>query len=325
MAEVHGTSTDSNVPGVLGENSAQGGRGVVGNGVGAAGIGVLGQNDLGVAVYGNSRLGAGVVGESQQPNGWAVLGENRADGGRGVVGRGFTATGIGVLGENGAGDAVFGNSGNGRGVVGVSNLQAGVVGDSQHFDGVFGASHTAARAGVSGHNLNPDGSPNPNGLAGFFDGNVTINGNLTCSGDVQLLVPNQECAEDFEVSGAEEIGAGSVVVIDSIATLKQSDKAYDKRVAGVISGALDYRPGVILGRQQPKNNGLPVALVGRVYCKVDAAYSPVEVGDLLTTSPTPGHAMKANDPIKAFGAVIGKALDCLGAGRGLIPILVALQ
>ena len=69
-----------------------------------------------------------------------------------------------------------------------------------------------------------------------------------------------------------------------------------------------------------------MALVGKVYCKVDAEYAPVEVGDLLTTSPTLGHAMKAGDPAKAFGAVIGKALQGLPAGqRGLIAILIALQ
>ena len=70
---------------------------------------------------------------------------------------------------------------------------------------------------------------------------------------------------------------------------------------------------------------MPVALMGKVYCKVDAGYSPIDVGDLLTTSPTPGHAMKADDHDKAFGAVIGKALRRLEAGQGLIPILVALQ
>ena len=70
---------------------------------------------------------------------------------------------------------------------------------------------------------------------------------------------------------------------------------------------------------------MPVALLGKVYCKVDAGYSPVEVGDLLTTSPTPGHAMKAAEPQRAFGSVIGKALRGLEAGQGLIPILIALQ
>ena len=65
--------------------------------------------------------------------------------------------------------------------------------------------------------------------------------------------------------------------------------------------------------------------MGKVYCKVDAEYAAIEVGDLLTTSPTPGHAMKATDPAKAFGTVIGKALRSLDAGTGLIPILVTLQ
>ena len=70
---------------------------------------------------------------------------------------------------------------------------------------------------------------------------------------------------------------------------------------------------------------IPIALSGKVYCKVDAEPSPIQIGDLLTTSETPGHAMKAEDPFKAFGAVLGKALRALGAGQGLIPILVALQ
>jgi hypothetical protein len=73
-------------------------------------------------------------------------------------------------------------------------------------------------------------------------------------------------------------------------------------------------------------NFLVVVLwVGKVYSKVDARCSPVEVGDLLTTSGTPRHAMKAVDPWKAFGAVIGKALRSLRDGQGLIPVLVALQ
>ena len=65
--------------------------------------------------------------------------------------------------------------------------------------------------------------------------------------------------------------------------------------------------------------------MGKVYCKADALFGPIQVGDLLTTSSMPGHAMKASDPAKAFGAVIGKALGSLKAGTGLIPIIVALQ
>jgi hypothetical protein len=60
-------------------------------------------------------------------------------------------------------------------------------------------------------------------------------------------------------------------------------------------------------KQPAQGNRSPVALLGKVYCKVDADPAPVEVGDLLTTSETPGHAMKACDSTKAFGSVIGKA------------------
>jgi hypothetical protein len=58
---------------------------------------------------------------------------------------------------------------------------------------------------------------------------------------------------------------------------------------------------------------------------VDAGYVPIEVGDLLTTSDTPGCAMKVTDSGKAHGYVIGKVLRPLPEGHGLVPILIALQ
>jgi hypothetical protein len=115
------------------------------------------------------------------------------------------------------------------------------------------------------------------------------------------------------------------MVLDGEDALRESATPYDKRVAGVISGAGGYKPGLILDRQPGPHERVPLALMGKVYCKVDAQYAPIEVGDLLTTSSTPGHAMKVEDPFKAFGAVIGKALRPLEAGQGLIPILIALQ
>ena len=69
----------------------------------------------------------------------------------------------------------------------------------------------------------------------------------------------------------------------------------------------------------------PVALTGRVWCKVDASFGAVTPGDLLTTSPTPGHAMKAGDGGRRSGATIGKAMTSLEAGRGLVLVLVNLQ
>jgi hypothetical protein len=115
------------------------------------------------------------------------------------------------------------------------------------------------------------------------------------------------------------------MVLGDEGALYPSSTAYDKRVAGVISGAGKYKPGIVFDRQQSNDIRQPVALLGKVYCKVDADYAPIEVGDLLTTSSTAGHAMKATDPLKAFGTVIGKALRSLKESQGLIPILVALQ
>jgi hypothetical protein len=162
-------------------------------------------------------------------------------------------------------------------------------------------------------------------------GDVILSGDLSLSGasskitcfDVSLI--GGDCAEEFDVDEAESIEPGTVMVLGDGGFLHQSCQPYDKRVAGVISGAGDYKPGIVLGKRQSQNNRQPVALLGKVYCKVDAQYASVEVGDLLTTSSTPGHAMKANDPLKAFGAVIGKALGPFRDGQGLIPILIALQ
>jgi hypothetical protein len=151
---------------------------------------------------------------------------------------------------------------------------------------------------------------------------VLLNGD---TGDVTLA--GADAAEEFEIAPASgPISSGTVVVIDADGKLRESTQDYDRRVAGVLAGAGKYRPGVILGRQAGETgHWRPVALAGRTYCKVDATSSPIEVGDLLTTARTPGHAMKATDPKRAFGAVIGKALERLSDGTGLAPILVALQ
>lgn len=142
-----------------------------------------------------------------------------------------------------------------------------------------------------------------------------------------ILLANADCAEDFNVKSSEfsDIQPGNVMVLDEEAHLSLCRQAYDNRVAGIISGAGDYRPGIVLDKQTSSDHRMPLALMGKVYCWVDADYDGINIGDMLTTSPTLGHAMKVNDREKAFGAVIGKALRSLNAGQGLIPILVALQ
>ena len=142
-----------------------------------------------------------------------------------------------------------------------------------------------------------------------------------------IILQNADCAEDFDICQSElsQVEPGTVMVIDTVNTLRVSSKPYDKRVAGVVSGAGDYKPGLVLDKKQSNDSRKSISLMGKVNCKVDATYSPIEIGDLLTTSSTVGHAMRANDPMKAFGAVIGKALSSAKEGLSMIPILVALQ
>jgi hypothetical protein len=59
--------------------------------------------------------------------------------------------------------------------------------------------------------------------------------------------------------------------------------------------------------------------------KVDASFGSIKAGDLLTTSPNPGYAMKVTDKAEATGAIIGKALGNLDSGTGLIPVMVTLK
>jgi hypothetical protein len=136
----------------------------------------------------------------------------------------------------------------------------------------------------------------------------------------RLDVPGGDCAEQFNIA-AEAEDPGTVMVIGTDGALEPCKIGYDARVAGVISGAGDLKPGLVLNKNAGHHRAA-IALIGTVYCKVDADCTPISAGDLLTTSSTLGHAMKAVDASRSFSAIIGKALKPLSNGKGLIPILV---
>ncbi|MGE5763294.1 MAG: hypothetical protein ACM3ZF_05285 [Mycobacterium leprae] len=152
-------------------------------------------------------------------------------------------------------------------------------------------------------------------------GTVGVGSDLVVTGDV--LLQSADCAEDFEADDPELVERGTVMVVGSPAHLRASSCAYDTRMAGVVSGARDLRPAIRLNHQgDAESNRVPIALLGRVMCKVEADSALVTIGDLLTTSDTPGHA--AGDRNRAFGAIFGKAMAAVARGS-LIPVLVALQ
>jgi hypothetical protein len=82
----------------------------------------------------------------------------------------------------------------------------------------------------------------------------------------------------------------------------QDDCTYDNSVVGVIS----TEPGLYLKDwEKNKSNGRPVALVGRVPVKVTLENGPIERGDYLVASSTPGYAMKATKG----GMIVGRAME----------------
>jgi hypothetical protein len=142
------------------------------------------------------------------------------------------------------------------------------------------------------------------------------------------ITGGSDIAEPFDTEDIENIESGMVLSIDSEhpGKLKLSDKANDHCVAGIVSGAGNIETGLILRQEGTEADGKHmVALSGRVYCWVDASYGAIRPGDMLTTSATPGYAMKVKNHSKAQGAVIGKAMTALDNGKGLVLVLVTLQ
>jgi hypothetical protein len=137
-----------------------------------------------------------------------------------------------------------------------------------------------------------------------------------------------DLAEPFKITaGKDEVPQGAVVVIDeeNPGHLKMSDEPYDTRVAGVVSGANGVNPGIQMQQQGVLEGGKNVALTGRVYVQADASNGAIRPGDMLTTSATPGCAMKVSDHARAAGAILGKAMTGLSEGKGMVLVLVTLQ
>jgi hypothetical protein len=302
-------------------------------------IGVYGASTNGLGVYGISTASIGVKGESQSFD--AVQGVSHSNQHAGVSGQNDSSGGFGV----------WANSPNGIGIYGHSTAAVGIQGESDSSDAVNGLSHSNAHAGVSANNdANDKGGygvwvncKNGTGVwatgnpAGYFVGDVIATGKITGGSDMN--VPGTitvgtdiifssgagDFAEDFDLASFSVAEPGTVMVLDEHGGIEPSQREYDRKVAGVISGAGDYKPGLILDHRPTSEERGTLALVGKVFCKVDAAYGAVHPGDMLTTSPTPGYAMRADDPARGFGSVIGKALGTCESGQGLVPILISLQ
>jgi hypothetical protein len=209
------------------------------------------------------------------------------------------------------------------GVYGESQSSAGVWGNSISSIGVQGSSAGAYICGVYGYSTNATGygaifRNTAGGAALWADGKAFVK-SLEILGGADIV-------EGFE-TGEHAIEPGTVVVIDERhpGELRSSSRAYDSRVAGVVSGAGGIAPGLRLGQEGVMDGETPVAMSGRVYVRCSAEGGPIQPGDLLTTATTAGLAMRASDPARSQGSVLGKAMTSLEHGTGLVLVLVNLQ
>jgi hypothetical protein len=206
---------------------------------------------------------------------------------------------VGITNASGKVVVALGSDDVGDGVVGVLDRNevprvAAIVDDDG--SGVLVAFNTA---GKGGHVLH--------GTRGLF----------SQAGDIAEVFPSAQAA----------VAAGSVMVLDAdrAGALRLASQPYDRKVAGIVSGAKHYRPGVTLRALAGIDQGVTLTLSGTVYCLATNANGPIRVGDMLTTSAEPGHAMRVSDREAARGAVIGKAMEGLAGERGLVLVLAGLQ
>jgi hypothetical protein len=153
-------------------------------------------------------------------------------------------------------------------------------------------------------------------------GNANFTGAVT---GANISATYQDVAE--WVPASQNLSPGDVVVLNPEKNneVTLASTPYDTLVAGVVS----KQPGLTLG--VPADGKEMVATTGRVLVHVDASKSPIKIGDLLVTGEKSGVAMKS-EPIdingRKFhqpGTIIGKALEPLASGEGMILVLLSLQ
>jgi len=161
----------------------------------------------------------------------------------------------------------------------------------------------------------------------FIDGDYNNTGLGRIRADIVRVQGGVDLAEPFKCKDKATVKPGMVMSIDPTTPgrLMVTTQAYDRKVAGIVSGAGGVQPGITLSQEGVVEGDHLVALTGRVYCWCDASNGVIQPGDMLTTSNTPGHAMIATDFAKAHGAIIGKAMTSLTDGRGLVLVLVQPQ
>ena len=306
--------------------------------------------NLGAALYGNEGQGSGALSlrntngsprlrayggpnsgllELYDADGTETVSVDGAANGNIVLRQGDGSVGLGMSANNGTG-------GGGVSIYRDDGTFAGqmTVADATRRDGFWGITKGNGNWGITARGQN---SATGGGAMYFYDSagaaTVVIDADSANEGhiwtQVLTITGGSDLSENFDVNAEkDELQSGMIVSIDpkNPGELVLAREAYDAKVAGVISGAGGVKPGMLMSQKGSVADGKhPVALTGRVYCHVDASHGAIEPGDMITTSTTPGHGMKATSRDRAFGSIVGKAMTGLAEGKGLVLVLVNLQ
>lgn len=210
-----------------------------------------------------------------------------------------TATGIGVTGEVDASGAISGTTGTFSGTVDAADY----TGDGSALTGIQATTVTATANNTNSETVYltfVDGATGSQGIE--TDTNLTYNPNSNVLQTTASSAQYADLAERYTAD--QDYEAGTVVVFsdkDSDYELTESIRSHDRAVAGVIS----TNPAYLMNST---TEGVALALQGRVPCKV---LGPIQRGDLVVTSNTPGTAQRLDDSSYLPGVVIGKALGTI--------------
>jgi len=327
---IYGTSTSSYAIAGRSTNSI----GIYGQGNNNAGV--YGDSTGGTGVYGNSTSGNGVIGLSVSGNGVYGLSTNAS----GLLGKSTNSAGAYVESTNSiALQAQSLSSANWTGWFNSVNspyvlyARAGGAGEgwTTQIDRASEASITAggvlllqnyAPPSTNGYFIYATSDANNNWPGVDLEFAVRDDGRVSTDG---AFVPNgADIAEWTPTKYAKDLEPGDLVMVDGSSpdslTKKSDGTPYSSKLMGIIS----TDPGFISGGGEAESvhgeKDVMVTLAGRVPTKVSLENGPIEPGDFLTSSSTPGVAMKATKS----GLIVGKALESFNAS-GIGKIIVWVQ
>jgi len=259
------------------------------------GSAVVYANNISEKTFAAGVTGIAGVNAKEKINAYGVLGHSRH---------------VGVRGQ------ATGDSGTGAGVAGASRFGAGGVFSSEH-DYSIVADGYGSTMNRFDSTMNLQGE----GKAILAMGSSDFHGMVSLKGDGKSRDFPGGIVELFEVDESEFVTPGDLLVAseNGNSVLSRSKNIYNRSVIGIVSG----NPYLVINNSGREEKLYPVALAGKTLCRIDARNNPVKPGDLIVASETPGCGMKGKmDSFDKIGTVIGKALDSLDDGIGLVPVFI---